>query len=77
MQQEMKEKLANVSSLVSDKILTFRNVISMLKTDVRTELQHVHTDQANTIKRTLDRLSTVSKCLLALLASYFPPAILP
>ena len=60
MQQEVKEKLANVSTLVSDNISTFRNLMSMLKTDVRTEMQHVYNDQANTIKSTLERLVSTS-----------------
>jgi hypothetical protein len=74
LQQEMSGKLANVASHVSEKILSFRNLIGMLKANVRTELQHVHTDQANTMKQILERLSTVSRSLLAL---SLPFCILP
>lgn len=70
MQQEVKEKLVNVASVVSKKISAFRALMSMLKTDVHTQLAHVHEDQAHTIKRTLYRLETVR-------ASSFPHAMLP
>lgn len=71
MQQEMKEKLYDVSSLVSDKIATFRSLMTMLKTDVKNELTNVHNDQAHTMKRTLERierLGTVSASCLYLLS---------
>jgi hypothetical protein len=59
MQQEVKERLASVAAVVSKKLAGFKSLLNMLRTDVHTQLQHVHADQANTIKRTLYRLETV------------------
>lgn len=52
-------KLAQLAGAVAAKISGYRNMLSMLKTEVRSQLQHVHQDQANAIKRALYRIQTV------------------
>eukprot|EP00892_Ulva_mutabilis_P007660 jgi/Ulvmu1/5266/UM022_0060.1 len=60
MQQAQKEKLAQLAGAVSAKIAGYRDLLGILKVDVRTQLQHVHHDQANTIKRSLYRIQTAA-----------------
>ena len=59
MEQRQNEKLSQLARAVASKISGYRNMLSMLKTDVRTQLQHVHQDQANAIERSLHRMQTV------------------
>lgn len=59
MEQLQSGKLAQLAGAVAAKISGYRNTLSMLKTEVRTQLQHVHEDQANAIKRALYRIQTV------------------
>lgn len=63
MQHMQKEKLAQLAGAVTAKIAGYRDMLGMFKVDVRTQLQHVHEDQSNTIKRSLYRIQTVrSNC---------------
>lgn len=59
LQETHKEKLVQMAGAIAAKVAGYRDVLGTLKADVRTQLQHVHEDQANTIRRSLYRIQTV------------------
>jgi hypothetical protein len=63
MRQELKDKFAMVARDASSQIDNYRAQLEGLSMDVRSQMQQVHQDQFNTIKRILYRIQTVRRTL--------------